>query len=139
MSIFPIGELSRLSRVKVPTIRYYETIGLLPEPKRTASNRRIYNLESLRQLNFIRRSREMGFHIEAIRQLQALLEDPDQPCENAHRIAEDRLHEIDEKITQLNALKSRLRAMVHDGCHTEVKTCALIEGLEHDKAEAAAS
>jgi DNA-binding transcriptional MerR regulator len=132
MNYFPIGELSKLSQVKVPTIRYYESIGLLPEPIRTSGNRRVYTEDSLRRLNFIRRARELGFDGQAIRQLQDLLEDPSQPCENAHSIAEHRLQEIEEKLTQLQELKSRLLDMTSCGNHTNIESCTIMERLDHD-------
>ena len=67
-----IGEASRSSGVKVPTIRYYEQIGLLPAPPRTESNRRTFDARDLRRLAFIRHARELGFEIDAIRTLLTL-------------------------------------------------------------------
>jgi DNA-binding transcriptional MerR regulator len=67
MSDIAIGELPRQTGVKVPTIRYYEGVGLLPKPPRTESNRRLYGEVSIKRLRFIRHARELGFEIEAIR------------------------------------------------------------------------
>ena len=75
----PIGEAARQSGVKVPTIRYYEQIGLLPAPPRSEGNRRSYEATDLRRLSFIRHARELGFEIEAIRALLTLQDDPAQP------------------------------------------------------------
>ena len=64
-----IGELSRQAEVKIPTIRYYEQIGLMAEPVRTEGQQRRYGFNDVRRLNFIRHARELGFEVEAIRQL----------------------------------------------------------------------
>jgi len=133
METFTIGELSRRSEVKIPTIRYYESIDLLPQPLRTESNRRLYTQNTLRQLNFIRRARDLGFDIEAIKQLQSLLEDPSQPCANAHEIAEHRLQDVEDKLKQLQDLKKKLLKMVSCGRHQNIEHCAIIETLDHPK------
>ena len=82
-----IGEAARQSGVKVPTIRYYEQIGLLSAPARSDGNRRQYEAGELRRLAFIRHSRELGFDIEAIRTLLTLQDNPLQPCATADAIA----------------------------------------------------
>ena len=74
----PIGVVSARSGVRVPTIRYYEQIGLLPKPPRAKNNRRLYSTTDLRRLTFIRRARELGFDIKAIRALLSLQDDPNQ-------------------------------------------------------------
>ena len=61
-----IGQASRDSGIKVPTIRYYESIGLLPSPPRTEGNRRLYDGADLRRLRFIRHARELGFELSLI-------------------------------------------------------------------------
>lgn len=77
---FAIGEAARQSGVKVPTIRYYEQIGLLPAASRSEGNRRLYDRRDLDRLAFIRHARELGFEVEAIRTLLSLQDDPEQPC-----------------------------------------------------------
>ena len=66
-----IGELSRATDCKVETIRYYEKIGLMPEPARSAGNQRRYGERHRDRLHFNRHSRQLGFRIEAIRELLA--------------------------------------------------------------------
>jgi DNA-binding transcriptional MerR regulator len=84
---FAIGEAARRSGVKVPTIRYYEQIGLLPAASRSEGNRRLYDRRDLDRLAFIRHARELGFEVEAIRTLLSLQDDPEQPCAAADAIA----------------------------------------------------
>ncbi len=71
-----IGQASKASGIKAPTIRYYEQIQLLPSPPRSEGNRRLYDADDLRRLRFIRHARELGFEIEPIRELLALAGDP---------------------------------------------------------------
>ncbi|CAH2394258.1 MULTISPECIES: MerR family transcriptional regulator [Mesorhizobium] len=136
MRSVPIGEAARQSGVKVPTIRYYEHIGLLPAPKRSEGNRRHYETSDLRRLAFIRHSRELGFDIEAIRTLLTLQDNPSQPCATADTIAQARLADVVQRIRSLTALKAELELMV-EGCrHGKVGECRVIEVLaDHSQCE----
>ncbi|WP_254017912.1 MerR family transcriptional regulator [Mesorhizobium escarrei] len=136
MRSVPIGEAARQSGVKVPTIRYYEHIGLLPAPNRTEGNRRHYETSDLRRLAFIRHSRELGFDIEAIRTLLTLQDNPSQPCATADTIAQARLADVVQRIRSLTALKAELELMV-EGCRRgKVGECRVIEVLaDHSQCE----
>jgi DNA-binding transcriptional MerR regulator len=126
---FPIGELSRQTAVKVPTIRYYEQIGLLPEAPRTEGNRRLYGRPEVERLNFIRHSRELGFEIDDIRELLAMAAQPQSSCHQADSIAQNHLIEIDKRIASLTALKAELSRMVEECGHGRVCDCRIIEAL----------
>jgi DNA-binding transcriptional MerR regulator len=126
---FPIGEVARRTGVKVPTIRYYEGIGLLPAPPRTEGNRRVYDDADLRRLAFIRHARELGFDVDAIRTLLSLQDRPDQPCAAADAIARARLADVDERIAKLLALKGELKRMVEQCTAGSVSECRVIETL----------
>jgi DNA-binding transcriptional MerR regulator len=126
---FPIGELSRQTAVKVPTIRYYEQIGLLPEAPRTEGNRRLYGRSEVDRLNFIRHSRELGFEIDDIRELLAMAAQPQSSCHQADSIARNHLLEIDRRIASLTALKVELSRMVEECGHGRVCDCRIIEAL----------
>ncbi|MBB3446264.1 MULTISPECIES: helix-turn-helix domain-containing protein [unclassified Rhizobium] len=134
MKKITIGEAARQSGVKVPTIRYYEGIGLLSAPSRSEGNQRSYEPSDLNRLAFIRHARELGFEIEAIRTLLQLQDDPHQPCASADAIAKARLIEVEQRIRSLNALKAELEQMV-EGCgHGRVDQCRVIEVLaDHGK------
>lgn len=134
MTEMPIGEMARRSHVKVPTIRYYESIGLLPAPPRSEGNRRLYSARDLRRLSFIRHARDLGFDIDAIRTLLTLQDNPDQPCGEADAIARSKLDEVNARIASLMALKEELEAMVGGCAHRCVGDCRVIEVLaDHDK------
>ncbi len=125
----PIGTVAKASGVKVPTIRYYEQIGLLPPPPRSEGNRRLYGSGDLRRLSFIRHARELGFEIEAIRTLLALQDRPGQSCAEADAIARARLLEVENRLNSLNALKVELERMLAECAHGRIADCRVIEVL----------
>lgn len=125
----PIGEVARLSGVKVPTVRYYEQIGLLPAPTRTPANRRSYGTVDLRRLEFIRHARELGFAVDAIRALLTLQDRPEQSCSVADAIARTRLAEVEQRIASLTALKSELERMIAQCSQGKIAECRVIETL----------
>jgi len=130
----PIGDAARQSGVKVPTIRYYEQIGLLAAPPRSAGNRRHYGPGDLHRLVFIRHARELGFEVGAIRTLLTLQDDPSQPCATADAVAKARLVEVEQRIRSLTALKAALELMVEGCSHGKVGECRVIEVLaDHGK------
>lgn len=124
-----IGRLAQAADVKVPTIRFYEQIGLLPEPARTASDRRVYAEDAVQRLAFIKHARQLGFPIEAVRTLLDLSEHPDRTCEDANVLAREQLAAVDAKIAQLTALQAELRRMVEAGCQGPAGDCRVIETL----------
>jgi DNA-binding transcriptional MerR regulator len=125
----PIGVAAIRSGVKVPTIRYYEEIGLLPAPPRTKSNRRHYNAADLRRLLFIRHARQLGFEIDTIRALLAIQDNPDQSCEAVDAIARSRLGEVERRIESLLKLKAELERMIANCSRRRVAECRIIEVL----------
>ncbi|MBA1158868.1 MerR family transcriptional regulator [Microvirga mediterraneensis] len=124
-----IGELSRRTQVKVPTIRYYEQIGLLPEPVRTEGQQRRYPENEVKRLNFIRHARELGFGVEDIRELLDLAARPNQPCHEADSIARRNLEAVDRRLAQLGALRHELARMVEECQHGRICECRVIEVL----------
>lgn len=133
MSHLSIGALAKATDVKVTTIRFYEQIGLLPEPLRASNDRRFYDERTLNRLAFIKHARQLGFAVDAIRTLLQLADDPDQPCEQANRLAAEQLAAVDDKIARLQALQGELQRVVAAACHGRVAECRVIEVLSnHD-------
>lgn len=126
---FSIGELSRRTQVKVPTIRYYEQVGLLPAPSRTEGKQRRYGAAEAMRLNFIRHARELGFEIEAIRELLELSGSPDRPCAEADAIARRHMEAVERRIAQLTALRAELARMIDECGHGEMCECRVIQVL----------
>lgn len=124
-----IGRLSRATGVKVPTIRYYEQIGMLPEADRSAGNQRLYGTETRDRLAFIRHARELGFPLEAIRELLSLSGAPDRSCAAADDIARRQLGAVNARIARLNALREELERMLEQCARGTVADCRVIETL----------
>jgi DNA-binding transcriptional MerR regulator len=99
-----IGALAKETRTKVVTVRYYEQIGLLPIPSRTAGNYRTYTNEHMRRLRFIRRCRDLGFTLDQIRHLLRLSSRKHEDCAEVDRITAQHLAEIEQKVSDLKRL-----------------------------------
>lgn len=127
---YRIGELARLTDTKVVTIRYYENIGLMPSPQRSAANYRIYSETQLNRLRFIRRCRDLGFSLEQVAELAALSSDHARSCTEVDELTRMHLAGIEEKIADLTALAAELRR-IGDQCKggTTISNCRIIEAL----------
>lgn len=124
-----IGKLGTEAGVKVPTIRYYEQIGLLPPPERSEGNQRLYGKVARQRLSFIRHARDLGFPLEAIRDLLGLSDQPEQSCAAADRIARAQLVAVRDRIARLRALETELERMVAQCAHGTIADCRVIEVL----------
>lgn len=124
-----IGEMGKATNTKIETIRYYERIGLLPKPGRTASNYRNYGQAELGRLSFIRRSRDLGFSLDQVRALLGLSDDRSCDCAGIDRIANQHLLEVDRKIADLRALRRELKAVIDSCDGGTVAQCRIIEAL----------
>ena len=122
-----IGELSRRTEVKVPTIRYYEQIGLLPAAPRSEGGQRRYGPDEVKRLNFIRHARELGFEIDDIRHLLDLTPRPQDSCHEADSIARRHLADIERRIAELTALRNELSRMVSECGHGRICECRIVE------------
>jgi Cu(I)-responsive transcriptional regulator len=126
---FSIGDLARLTETKVETIRYYERIGLLPVPARTTGNYRAYARRHLERLSFIRRGRDLGFSLDAVRALLRISDDRSQSCAEVDRIARLHLTEVERKIVDLSALRAELEQLINQCQHGTIADCRIIEAL----------
>lgn len=124
-----IGELAAQTGCKVPTIRYYEQIALMPPVARTNGNQRRYRRWHLERLAFIRHSRELGFPLDAIRELLGLVDDPKQSCDAADRIARRQLGQVKSRIQRLHALEAELERMIAQCRGGRIANCRVIEAL----------
>jgi len=126
---FSIGDLAQATDTKVETIRYYERVGLLPQPARTAGNYRVYDATQLARLGFIRRSRELGFSIDQVRALLGLSDQKDRTCAGVDAIAREHLAEVDAKIASLKRLRRELDEIIR-GCDVgTIADCRIIDAL----------
>lgn len=125
-----IGGLSRQCDVKVPTIRYYEDIGLMPKPERNAGNQRRYGDTAVDRLRFVKHARELGFSIHDIRALIALDAHPEQPCHEATQIARNQRDNVRKRLAQLQALEAEL-TRIAEGCDNTGGACYVLKSLEN--------
>ncbi len=129
------GKLASQTGCNIETIRYYETIGLIPPPARTASGYRAYSDEHLRRLNFIQRARSLGFSSEQTRGLLDLTEaGGDKTRADVKSLTEAHIDEISLKIKDLQKIKKRLRQISSfcDGSGKSASTCPILESLFDD-------
>lgn len=103
-----IGDLAQRLGLNAKTIRYYEEIGLLPEPERSASGYRLYGRTDADRLRFIKRVQQLGFPLGEIREVLALRDRGEAPCRYVAERLEERAREIDRQIVELRELKGEL-------------------------------
>lgn len=125
-----IGKLSQLSGVKIPTIRYYEKIRVLPAPSRTENGRRTYGPTETRILAFIRRSRELGFSLDEVRTLLRLGGPEKASCGEVREIAAHHLEDIRAKIHDLRKLERLLAKTVAQCTGTMAPKCPVLDILD---------
>lgn len=131
-----IGRVADAAGCKVQTVRYYEQIGLIPAPPRSSGNQRVYDISAIHRLTFIRHARELGFPLQAIRDLISLSDNPDQSCEAADVIAKAQLDEVDLRIRRLGALRNELERMVEQCKGGRIADCRVLEVLsDHNLCE----
>lgn len=129
MRDYSIGDLATDTGVKIPTIRYYESIGLLPPPPRTDGNQRRYDRAARDRLRFIAHARAMGFPMPSLKAMLRIAGHKDAPCDDIDALVRGRLTEVDERIARLTALKSELSAMLASHHHGTVGECRVVEVL----------
>ena len=130
-----IGEVARATGTQTETIRYYERIGLLPAPPRTAARYRIYHQSDVNRLAFVKRSRDLGFTIEEVRVLLALAQDVDRNCKEVDAIARRHLTDVEGKIGDLQRLARELRRVIGQCQGGSISECRIIEALAPNRSE----
>ena len=126
---YSIGHLANRAACAVQTVRHYERIGLMPTPERTPGRQRIYRTEHLQRLAFIRHARELGFPLDAVRELLSLTDEPERSCETVDRVARDHLARVRERISALQGIEAELERMVSQCAGGHVANCRIVEVL----------
>lgn len=124
-----IGQLARATATKITTIRFYETIGLLAAPSRTASGRRAYGPDDVQRLHFIRNGRRLGFSIEEVRSLMDLAESPGRACGEVNAIAARHLEDVEIRLAQLASLRDELAALTRSCTSEQIADCRIIQAI----------
>lgn len=129
MTAITRGKLATATGTKIETIRFYEKIGLLAAPERTASNYRSYGPTDVGRLSFIRRARDLGFSLDQIRSLLDLSDDQSRSCCAVDEIARAQLKSVEEKIADLTALKRELGHLIAQCSKGTIADCQIIGAL----------
>jgi MerR family mercuric resistance operon transcriptional regulator len=123
------AELARRTGCNLETIRYYEKIGMMPDPPRTASGYRVYDKGHVSRLRFILRARDLGFAIEEIRGLLALVDGGTQTCAEVKERTERHLADVRAKIADLRRIERVLAATAANCTGNEVPDCPVLDAL----------
>lgn len=107
-----IGELAEAAGVNPKTIRYYEDVGLLPQPCREANGYRRYDDGDLERLAFIRRAQQLELRLDEIREILALRESQQRPCDYVLRVADERITDLDDRIAAMQRTRDELHALL---------------------------
>ena len=124
-----IGRLAERAGVHLETVRYYERIGLMPEPRRTEGGHRVYQREHLKRLGFIRRSRELGFSLEEIRSLLGLVDGGGYTCAQVRDLTLQHAADVRRKIADLRRLERSLKEMAAQCSGDTLPRCQIIDVL----------
>lgn len=130
------AELAKRTGCNLETIRYYEKIGLMPEPPRTGGGYRAYDREHLKRLAFIRRSRELGFSLEEIRSLLGLVDGGDYTCAEVRDMTLRHSADVRRKIADLRRLERSLKQMAAQCSGDTVPKCPIIDVLWREASDA---
>ena len=133
------GQASKASGVSAKMIRHYEEVGLLAAPRRTGSGYRQYGEREIHTLRFVRHARDLGFSIADIGELLGLWQDRKRPSRQVKALAQAHIEALEQKVTELLAMKSALQHLVHC-CHGDDRPdCPILENLADNSATAAAA
>jgi MerR family mercuric resistance operon transcriptional regulator len=124
-----ISDLAQRTGCHLETVRYYERIGLIPPPLRSAAGYRQYREADVERLRFVVRSRALGFGLDDIRGLLALAAHYDEPCEQVDLLTRRQLAQVEAKQRELAALARELRGMLEECHHGTRASCTILRAL----------
>ncbi|QFT54799.1 Cd(II)/Pb(II)-responsive transcriptional regulator [Microbulbifer sp. THAF38] len=129
---YRIGEAAKRAGCKVETVRYYEQVGLLPQPSRSEGNYRLYSEEHLAQLRFIRHCRSLDMPLEDIRNLLTLRERPKEHCGEINALVDEHIDRVNSQMALLEQLRESLMAL-RSQCAGPGYTdsCEIVRELSH--------
>jgi len=133
MDGFTIGQVAKQANVNIETLRYYERRGLIPRPRRTVANYRVYSSDNLRRVKFIKQAQGLGFSLQEIKKLLALRATPRARCADVRTYAAHKIEDIDEKIRSLARMRKTLEKLIAE-CSGEgpVTQCPILESLDSE-------
>ena len=128
-----IGEIARASGVSAKTIRYYESIGLIPRASRSESGYRSFVQIDIDTLRFVKRARSLGFSVKDVARLLDLWRDRSRVSSAVKTLATEQLGEIDRKIDELRSMRDTLEYLAEQ-CHGDQRPdCPILDGIAGDR------
>ena len=125
-----IGELARHADCPAETVRYYEKLGLLPKPRRSRGNYRLYGADLVERLSFILRCRSLDMSLREISSLLAAIERPDADCAPVNTLIDEHITHVAARIAELRKLKTELDAIrAHCAGAQPTKSCGIVQTL----------
>ncbi len=125
------GRLAKEAGVNIETIRYYERQGLLPRPPRKSSGYRLWPLDTVKRIRFIKHAQELGFSLREISELLSLRTEANKTCLEVKQIADEKIADIDQKIKSLKRIKKALKKLSQT-CPGSgpISDCPILDALE---------
>lgn len=133
MESYSVRQIAKKSKLNVETIRYYEKIKIMPNPKRRESGYRFYTNDDLARLKFIIRAKELGFTLKEIKELLSIKIDSTSKCGDLKKIAEEKINDITKRIKDLNNIKRHLTKLAAQCVNEELSTddCPIVKALDN--------
>ncbi|XQW84466.1 Cd(II)/Pb(II)-responsive transcriptional regulator [Thalassotalea piscium] len=127
-----IGKLSTVSGCSIQTIRYYEKENLLSNPNRSEGNFRLYDNNSLKELEFVKHCRSLDIPLSDIKRLIELKQSPEESCSSVNALIDDQLKLVNKRMIELKSLKKELQRMANS-CSSDnsIDQCGIIKSLNH--------
>jgi MerR family copper efflux transcriptional regulator len=133
INLHNIGQAAKASGISAKMIRHYEEVGLVPPASRRLSGYRMYNDRDIHMLRFIRHARDLGFSIKEIAELLSLWRDQNRSSNKVKCMALEHIAALNQKVQELNAMKSELERLV-DCCHGDERPeCPILDSLAQNE------
>lgn len=124
-----IGEAARAAGLSAKMVRHYESIGLLPPPRRTVAGYRVYGETDVQRLRFIRQARTLGFGLHTSKELLSLWQDGARASREVKALAAAHIAELEARRAELDAMLAMLRPLLHDCAGDEGPDCTILDSL----------
>lgn len=131
MNDLTIGAVAKLAEVNIETMRYYERRGLVPRPRRSASNYRLYSEDTVRRVRFIKRAQQLGFTLKEIKELLALRVAPEANSADVRERVKAKIEDIESKIASLQVMRDCLSKLARKcSGRSSISSCPILESLD---------
>ncbi len=133
MEKLTVGKVAKMAGVSTDTIRYYQRVGLIPDAERLDSGYRVFALEAVRAIRFIKRAQGLGFSLGEIKELLSFREDGGVSCQDVRNAAARKVEMINQKIEDLSAIQGALTQLIQSCEEGNGTVCPILESLGRDE------